>query len=418
MPHSTHLHFTTGGLSPRKFTIEIPEHILPSLECRRDYVLCNILLIERGSELLIFLPSQGGFVKVTYQYGQPPQYSYSPVEPNCHPVKSFYNKESSRVLMECLNLTIKTDQRLYIAELNLRTGGLRYSDRSQSIQHTNEISPAIHARDKIFLVDNEMLLYTETTTSDPLRAYTAFRMPGCSHVHQIDAVSDELVYMYCNNHITWSATTHAIEGNSQGSYAYPCVGSDIDLHVQNRELRFNKTGSNITTIVSLPSEDIVFGLCHGSESNSTLAFWGQTGDGLLFSVDLSNDDHNITYLSQCPENATCLRPGIERGRTFGGYFDYDTNFFHIRNFTGQCGHVSIELPFPPDLLQVFTAQGPEEDDCPCPVSPTTEPPSEATSTTMSDVTASPIPTAAIGGGVGAVFALLLCVVVIIIIAIW
>ena len=314
--------------------------------------------------------------------------------------------------MECLNLTVENDQRLYIAELNLRTGDLRYSDRSQSIQRTNEISPAVHARDKIFLVDNQVLLYTETTTSDSLRAYPAFPMPGCSQVHQMDAVSDELVYMYCNNHISWSTTTHSIRGDSQGSYVYPCVGSDMDLYVQNGELRFNKTGSNITTIVDLPSENIVFGLCHGLESVSTLAFWGQTEDGLLFSVDLSKDDHNITHLSQCPENTTCLRPAVERGRTIGGYFDYDTNFFHIRNFTGLCGHVSIELPFPPDLLQVFTALTAEEDNCPCPLNPITEPHTEAATTV-------PILAAAIGGGVGAgVFAILLCVVVIIIITIW
>ena len=344
-------------------------------------------------------------MKVTYESGPSPHYRFYSVDKNCHPVKSFSN-ENGKVFMECLNLASDTVKNLYVAALNLDSGSIDFSGRSRNIRSPSELSSAIYASNKIFVVGDQHLLYTEAMATEILQAHFAFEMAGCTQVNQMDAVSDNLVYMYCNNHTMWSATTHAVQGNSLGSYIFPCVESGTTLHVRDGKLKFNKTGSSNNTVIDLPSEDIVFGLCHGSESNGTLAFWGQTGDGLLFSVDLSSDDHNITHLSQCPENATCLRPAIERGRTFGGYFDHDTNFFHIRNFTGQCGHVSIELPFPPDLLQVFTAQGPEEDYCSCPVSRITEPPTEAT-TNASDIIASSMPNleAVIAGVVGGVVGL-------------
>ena len=358
MPNSTWLYFSTGSLSsPTNFTLEIPGHQLPTHECGDDYIFCDILLIERESKLLIFLPSQGGFVKVTYEYGQSPHYSFHSVDRNCHPVKSFYNREHSRVLMECLNLSPNTTQNFYVAELNLITEDIRYSDISQRVQNAQYLSPAVHARGKIFVVENEELLFIEAKISDLLRAHVAFPMAGCSHVRQMDAVGEERVYMYCNDQTTWSMNTHAIRGNSQDSYIYPCPDSNFDLVV--RDGRLNNTGNS--TVIDLPAAGIEFGLCTGS--GSTLAFLGLTANGLLYRVDLASDVPNITNLTQCAEGATCLRPAIDRSRTFGVYFDPSTSLVYLANFTSFCGHGTVSLPFHPDLL--FTALGPGEYNCSC-----------------------------------------------------
>ena len=357
MHNSTLLFFTTGSLlSPTNFTIEVHGHQLP-LECGTNYFFCDLLLVEVDSKLLIFLPSQGGFVKVTYEHGQSPHYNFSRVDRNCHPVKSFYNRENNRVLMECLNLSPNTIQKFYIAELNLRTEAIRYSPTSQQVQSAQYLSPAAYARSKIFVVEDEKLLFIEAMVSDPLRAHVAFPMAGCSRVNQIDAVDEERMYMYCNGQTTWRMNTHAIQGDSQDSYVFPCPGSNFDLVVQDGKL--NNTGN--LTVVDLPVAEIEFGLCTGS--GSTLAFLGLAANGLLFHVDLARDTPTITNLTQCAEGATCLRPAIDKSRTFGVYFDLNTSLAHLVNFTGFCGHGTISLPFHPDLL--FTASGSGEYNCSC-----------------------------------------------------
>ena len=56
--------------NPYNITIDIPGHYLPSLECGNDYTRCGLIVVEQEPTVITFIPSAGGFLRVTHLRGQ------------------------------------------------------------------------------------------------------------------------------------------------------------------------------------------------------------------------------------------------------------------------------------------------------------------------------------------------------------
>ncbi len=370
----TQLYLSTS--EPSNFTLEIPDHFLPT-QCGENYKLCDVLLIEMESTVIVFVPSQGGFVIVTCRVGETPRDIFYLVKRNCHPVKAFLNSEHNLVVIMCVELSSETNGSLFVVEFSLKWQTLRYSERFV-LHSSRTLSEAVHASNRIFFTENDDLLVADSEASSSLNPGFITSINNCTQTKQIDVTENE-VSIYCTlNNDSWTVLAKSRIFTHHTYSRYPCPGLNQYARVENKRLIIIGNTTQQSFVGELP-DDIAYAACLGS--GDSLVFWAFTETGQLFSVPLTTENHTITNLSACTtEGINCLRPSFDASKTCGAYFNHETNQVHITNITSLCGHRTVNMSFPPQLLRLTL--GEKEDNCSCGAneSPTSLPTSDVSLT--------------------------------------
>ncbi len=347
---------------PNNFTLEIPDRFLPT-QCGENYELCDVLLIEMELEVIVFVPSQGGFVMVTYRVGEPPRdnYTFYAVKRSnyCHPVKAFLNSEHNLIVIVCVELTSETNRVLFNIEFSLTQQMiLRYSEKFVLFNYS-DLSEAVHASNHIFLVENEELLVAESEASSSLEPGFLTELNNCTYTNQIDVTGNE-VSIYCTqNNDSWTVLADSSIPTHHTYSRYPCPGLNQYVRVENRrQIMFGNTTQQ-SLVGELP-DNIKYAACLGAEDS--FVFWALTESRQLLSVPLTTENNTMTNLSACTRN-NCLKPSFDASKTSGAYFNYETNQVHITNITSSCGHRTVNMSGTPDLLRLTL--GEKVDNCSC-----------------------------------------------------
>ncbi|XP_064406039.1 uncharacterized protein LOC135351063 isoform X2 [Halichondria panicea] len=344
---------------PNNFTLEISDRFLPT-QCGENYELCDVLLIEMESEVIVFVPSQGGFVMVTYRVSELPHDIFHPVTENCHPVKAFLNSEHNLIVIVCVELSSDTNGSLFIFEFSLSRMTLRCSERFV-LHNSRTLSEAVHASNRIFFTENDELLVAESEASSSLEPGFLININNCTRTNQIDVTGNE-VSIYCTqNDDSWTVVANSHFSTHHTYSRYPCPGLNQYVRVENkRQIMFGNTTQQ-PLVGELP-DDIAYAACLGSEDS--FVFWAFTENGRLVSVPLTTENHTKTNLSECTtEGDNCLRPSFDARKTSGAYFNHETNQVHITNITSLCGHRTVNMFGTPQLLRITL--GDKEDSCSC-----------------------------------------------------
>ncbi len=348
---------------PNNFTLEIPNRFLPT-QCGENYKLCDVLLIEMESEVIVFVPSQGGFVMVTYRVGELPLYIFHTVDRNFHPVKAFLNSEYNRIVIMCVELSGETNGSLLFVEFKLKQRIILRSSEEYFLRSSSALSEAVYAFHRltyhIFFTDIDDLKVTDADASSSLLPEN-IHIDNCTHTNQIDVTENE-VSIYCaQNNDSWTVLADSSIPTHNTYSRYPCPGLNQYVRVENkRQIMFGNTTQQ-PLVGELP-DDIAYAACLGSEDS--FVFWAFTENGRLVSVPLTTENHTITNLSECTtEGDNCLRPSFDARKTSGAYFNHETNQVHITNITSLCGHRTVNMFGTPQLLRITL--GDKEDSCSC-----------------------------------------------------
>lgn len=432
--NGTSIFFSALTSDPFNFTIAVPGRYLPSLECGKDYTRCGIFVFEQEPTVIAFIPSVGGFLRVTHLRGQGTQNHFEEVSKPCSPSALFSDGKllDFRLFIACFNLSLEADGRgsLYFVEFDNITRTLqesRFSNR-QGLHLPNTVSEVVHVPDledcvqsgALFVKDTQDILFASTDlTPESPRFNFEDSISNCPRTDHIEYYGDDKLIAYCSNQdaVVLNTCTNVDEYFSilEDGLPYPCMSWNKVLFLKVDKLVISSSDSSNGTEIHFPLGNITYGKCVGPEHN--LRFWGLAENGSLYSVDVTGDDHTVVELVSdvCSENATCLRPVFDgNGEAFGAYFDPARMSVSIVNLTSSCDLQHVPIPFKPDLLAVIRASGEHVCYCSHEASPITEPPT--TVTTIG--TDSPLNVGAIVGGVVGGFILLVLIITVLSILLW
>ncbi len=380
---------------PNNFTLEVPNRFLPT-QCGENYKLCDVLLIEMESEVIVFVPSQGGFVMVTYQVGELPLYTFHTVDRNCNPVKAFLNSEYNRIVIMCVELSGETNGSLLFVEFKLKERIIVRSSEEYFLRSSSALSEAVYAFHRltyhIFFTDIDDLKVTDADASSSLLPEN-IHIDNCTHTNQIDVTEND-VSIYCTqNNDSWTVLADSSIPIHNTYSRYPCPGLNQYVRVENKRQIMFGNSTQQSFVGELP-DNIKYAACLGAEDS--FVFWALTESRQLLSVPLTTENHIITNLSACTnEDNNCLRPSFDASKTSGAYFNYETNQVHITNITSSCGHRTVNMSGTPDLLRLTL--GEKEDNCSCANEiPTTEAEAEVSSTLVIIIVVSVVSVVGVG----------------------
>lgn len=369
--------------TPESFSLDVPGHFLPTLECGINYSRCNVLIYEYKLVLYIIFPSNGGFLWITYRKNQTPEYRFEKVSRKCNPTKFFYGDGVTdyRVLLACFNLTRRHDDGLgslhlleftYTVSNNETAFHERRSSPREAIYGTETVSEAVRTQgvlrhgcasnSELYTFDQSFPVHVYTDITLPLNFIFDNQIENCSEYYSVVYAGEARLILYCTNQ---NAVVYNTCTNEKAYYSlydegipYPCSASwSKVVYLREDTLVLTSSGSNRRNEYAFPV-NISFGKCVGPLSKPS--FWGLDESGHLYSVSLNGKNHTIIELvsSDCSTNATCLRPIFGQEDKIGTYFNPDTMNVTVVNFEDE--HLilpPVSISFHPDMYTVYSGPG-------------------------------------------------------------